>query len=219
MVPQAYGHFARGTGSLLATVPDPAAVDNRWQLVQGSGSLELRGYTPPAARHINSEGDSRLGTGSAGQPHASQPCFGAAAAVATGAGVDAAAAAAAGGVAGASADAGVGADYAEDTDSTDWEPSRLNGVDPSCLRSALGAAGGASCSGEVLQGSDELVAAWRQLGLRYFTVGEIAQLHSFPASFSLPPGVGSRQGYQLLGNSLSVAVVADLLGYLLMSLT
>ena len=164
---QAYGHFARGTGSLLATVPDPSAVDGRWQLVQGSGSLELRGYTPPGARGSSSGNDKdSSGTGPA---------------VVQLSGADGVAAAAAA----AAATEGVGGSGA--------------GGPPS------GAGGG---------GSDELVAAWRQLKLRYFSVGEIAALHSFPPSFSLPPGFGSRQGYQLLGNSLSVAVVADLLAYL-----
>ena len=55
----------------------------------------------------------------------------------------------------------------------------------------------------------------RQLRLRYFTPREVANLHSFPSSFSFPPHVTSRQQYALLGNSLSVAVVADLLTYLL----
>lgn len=53
------------------------------------------------------------------------------------------------------------------------------------------------------------------LQLRYFTPREIANLHSFPASFSFPMHVTRRQQYALLGNSLSAAVVADLLTYLL----
>ncbi|CAK9275848.1 unnamed protein product [Sphagnum jensenii] len=52
------------------------------------------------------------------------------------------------------------------------------------------------------------------LGLRYFTPQEIANLHSFPAEFSFPHYVSLRQRYALLGNSLSVAVVAALLRYL-----
>ncbi|CAM6033086.1 unnamed protein product [Sphagnum compactum] len=52
------------------------------------------------------------------------------------------------------------------------------------------------------------------LGLRYFTPREIANLHSFPAEFSFPHYVSLRQRYALLGNSLSVAVVAALLRYL-----
>jgi tRNA (cytosine38-C5)-methyltransferase len=50
--------------------------------------------------------------------------------------------------------------------------------------------------------------------LRYFTPREVANLHSFPPSFAFPSHVTLRQRYALLGNSLSVAVVADLLRYL-----
>eukprot|EP00873_Tetraselmis_striata_P012473 jgi/Tetstr1/432737/TSEL_022103.t1 len=58
-------------------------------------------------------------------------------------------------------------------------------------------------------------ASLKELGLRYFTPREVANLHSFPPSFAFPPGITLRQRYALLGNSLSVAVVADLLTYLL----
>ncbi|CAA6672688.1 unnamed protein product [Spirodela intermedia] len=53
------------------------------------------------------------------------------------------------------------------------------------------------------------------LGLRYFTPREVANLHSFPEDFDFPPHISLRQRYALLGNSLSVAVVAPLLRYLL----
>lgn len=53
------------------------------------------------------------------------------------------------------------------------------------------------------------------LQLRYFTPREVANLHSFPDSFSFPTHVTKRQQYALLGNSLSVEVVADLLTYML----
>ncbi len=55
----------------------------------------------------------------------------------------------------------------------------------------------------------------QQLHLRYFTPREVANWHSFPSNFSFPPHVTIKQQYALLGNSLSVAVVADLLTYLL----
>lgn len=58
---------------------------------------------------------------------------------------------------------------------------------------------------------------WHAMGLRYFTPREIANLHSFPASFSFPAHITLRQRYALLGNSLSALVVADLLRYLLHS--
>jgi len=52
------------------------------------------------------------------------------------------------------------------------------------------------------------------LVLRYFTPREVANLHSFPSDFDFPPDVTKKQRYALLGNSLSVAVVTDLLSYL-----
>ena len=69
----------------------------------------------------------------------------------------------------------------------------------------------------LLQGMAEVEAAeWlRTLGLRYFTPGEVARLHSFPASFSFPGSTTRRQQYALLGNSLSVRVVSTLLRHLL----
>ncbi|XP_051119554.1 tRNA (cytosine(38)-C(5))-methyltransferase 2 isoform X4 [Andrographis paniculata] len=53
-----------------------------------------------------------------------------------------------------------------------------------------------------------------ELQLRYFTPREVANLHSFPGKFQFPEHVSLRQRYALLGNSLSVGVVAPLFGYL-----
>ncbi|URE27712.1 C-5 cytosine-specific DNA methylase [Musa troglodytarum] len=53
-----------------------------------------------------------------------------------------------------------------------------------------------------------------ELGLRFFTPREVANLHSFPAEFHFPSHTSLRQRYALLGNSMSVAVVAPLLQYL-----
>lgn len=64
------------------------------------------------------------------------------------------------------------------------------------------------------QASKDKVSLLQELDLRYFTPHEIANLHSFPEDFSFPSHVSSRQRYALLGNSLSVAVVAPLLKYL-----
>ncbi|WVY94300.1 hypothetical protein V8G54_033388 [Vigna mungo] len=50
--------------------------------------------------------------------------------------------------------------------------------------------------------------------LRYFTPREVANLHSFPEEFEFPEHVSLKQRYALLGNSLSIAVVAPLLKYL-----
>lgn len=51
--------------------------------------------------------------------------------------------------------------------------------------------------------------------LRYLTPLEVARLHGFPASFTFPEHVTRLQRYALLGNSLSVDVVAHLLEHLL----
>ncbi|KAG7610378.1 C-5 cytosine methyltransferase [Arabidopsis suecica] len=50
--------------------------------------------------------------------------------------------------------------------------------------------------------------------LRYFTPREVANFHSFPEDFEFPKHISLRQRYAMLGNSLSVAVVAPLLRYL-----
>ncbi|KAG8487307.1 hypothetical protein CXB51_020904 [Gossypium anomalum] len=50
--------------------------------------------------------------------------------------------------------------------------------------------------------------------LRYFTPREVANLHSFPKDFQFPKHITLRQCYAMLGNSLSVAVVAPLLQYM-----
>jgi tRNA (cytosine38-C5)-methyltransferase len=54
-----------------------------------------------------------------------------------------------------------------------------------------------------------------QLKLRFFTPREVASLHGFPPEFSFPSDLTTRQMYQLLGNSLNVLVVAELIKYLL----
>ncbi|KAJ2752872.1 hypothetical protein GGI19_003526 [Coemansia pectinata] len=53
-----------------------------------------------------------------------------------------------------------------------------------------------------------------QENTRYFTPREVANLMGFPAEFSFPATTSTRQGYRLLGNSLSVSVVAMLMDYL-----
>ncbi|KAK4730203.1 hypothetical protein R3W88_023191 [Solanum pinnatisectum] len=54
----------------------------------------------------------------------------------------------------------------------------------------------------------------QDLSLRYFTPREVANLHSFPEDFAFPQHISLRQRYAMLGNSLSVGVVAPLLQYL-----
>ncbi|KAJ1945244.1 hypothetical protein FBU59_002369 [Linderina macrospora] len=50
---------------------------------------------------------------------------------------------------------------------------------------------------------------------RYFTAREIANLMGFPQEFTFPESSTIKQRYRLLGNSLSVSVVAVLMDYLL----
>ncbi|KAK8918979.1 hypothetical protein KSP39_PZI021822 [Platanthera zijinensis] len=63
-------------------------------------------------------------------------------------------------------------------------------------------------------GKSNEICFMKDLGLRYFTPGEVASFHSFPSDFSFPEHITIRQRYALLGNSLSIAVVAPLLEYL-----
>ncbi|KAM9331660.1 tRNA (cytosine(38)-C(5))-methyltransferase [Pholidichthys leucotaenia] len=50
-----------------------------------------------------------------------------------------------------------------------------------------------------------------ELKLRYFSPREVANLMGFPQNFSFPEQIPTLQKYRLLGNSLSVVVVAKLL--------
>ncbi|XP_022790094.1 tRNA (cytosine(38)-C(5))-methyltransferase-like [Stylophora pistillata] len=52
------------------------------------------------------------------------------------------------------------------------------------------------------------------LKLRYFTPREVANLHCFPHDFCLPSSLSVKQQYRLLGNSLNVLVVSELLNCL-----
>jgi tRNA (cytosine38-C5)-methyltransferase len=65
---------------------------------------------------------------------------------------------------------------------------------------------GLGCSHE----EDEDEDVW----LRYFSPREIANLHGLDERFALPEALTRRQLYRVLGNSVSVDVVAELLGHL-----
>eukprot|EP01018_Ginkgo_biloba_P022279 Gb_23570 [translate_table: standard] len=67
---------------------------------------------------------------------------------------------------------------------------------------------------DLRQGSKLKLSLLQELDLRYFTPREVANLHSFPEEFSFPNHINLRQRYALLGNSLSIAVVAPLFKYL-----
>ena len=55
------------------------------------------------------------------------------------------------------------------------------------------------------------VLALETLGLRYFSPMEIAKLHGFPDSFEFPPSITLMQQWKCLGNSMNIAVVAEIL--------
>jgi len=62
---------------------------------------------------------------------------------------------------------------------------------------------------------DKCLEVLRPLKPRFFAPREVANLHGFPAEFAFPKEVSRKKQYELLGNSLSVQVVAELLRYLL----
>ncbi|KAF9114498.1 tRNA (cytosine-5-)-methyltransferase [Mortierella sp. AM989] len=66
------------------------------------------------------------------------------------------------------------------------------------------------------------LALLRTLGLRYFTENEVARLMGFPimeGKFSFPTTTSLKQRYRVLGNSINVEVVSQLIRYLLTSPT
>ena len=50
--------------------------------------------------------------------------------------------------------------------------------------------------------------------MRYFSPREMLSLHGFPRNFAFPPDLGDRACWRLIGNSLNVVVVAELLHFL-----
>lgn len=62
-----------------------------------------------------------------------------------------------------------------------------------------------------ISGSDEHLHLARQLKLRFFTPREVSRLMSFPENFTFPEIMTNRQKYMLLGNSINVKVVAELI--------
>ncbi|CAH1377230.1 unnamed protein product [Tenebrio molitor] len=63
----------------------------------------------------------------------------------------------------------------------------------------------------VEKGSDEYLKLVVQLKLRFFTPREVCRLMCFPETFSFPPGMENRKKYMLLGNSVNVKVVSELI--------
>lgn len=55
------------------------------------------------------------------------------------------------------------------------------------------------------------IALKKALKLRFFTSSEVSRLMSFPTNFSFPDTVNEKQRYKLLGNSINVKVVSELI--------
>lgn len=77
-------------------------------------------------------------------------------------------------------------------------------------------------TGSVLQTADPSVKgvpndpqSLKELKLRYFAPKEIARIHGFPEDIFEGTTVTAKQAYALLGNSLNVTLVAEILAYLL----
>ncbi|KAL5288319.1 TRDMT1 family protein [Megaselia abdita] len=58
--------------------------------------------------------------------------------------------------------------------------------------------------------SDEYTNLLKSLSLRYFTPREVANLMCFPGDFTFPASVTNKQKYRVLGNSINVLVVGEL---------
>ena len=58
---------------------------------------------------------------------------------------------------------------------------------------------------------EKRLSVLHSLKLRYFTPREVARLMSFPETFSFPKHTTNRQKYRLLGNSINVSVVGELI--------
>lgn len=62
---------------------------------------------------------------------------------------------------------------------------------------------------------EEYLLLARKLRLRFFTPTEVSRLMNFPKSFTFPENVTNKQKYMLLGNSINVKVVAELIKLLI----
>ncbi|KAM3966234.1 tRNA (cytosine(38)-C(5))-methyltransferase [Aphomia sociella] len=60
-------------------------------------------------------------------------------------------------------------------------------------------------------GSDEFIEPLMELKLRFFTPKEVLSLMSFPEEFDFPKDTSLKQSYRLLGNSVNVKVISELL--------
>ncbi|XP_037294783.1 tRNA (cytosine(38)-C(5))-methyltransferase isoform X2 [Manduca sexta] len=60
-------------------------------------------------------------------------------------------------------------------------------------------------------GSEEFVNALKELKIRFFTPREVLKLMSFPKTYTFPEKISRKQCYRLLGNSVNVKVISELL--------
>ena len=60
-------------------------------------------------------------------------------------------------------------------------------------------------------------ASLMPLELRFFTPREVANIMCFPSEFKFPPDLTDKQLYRLLGNSVNVLVISNLLQHLLLN--
>lgn len=59
--------------------------------------------------------------------------------------------------------------------------------------------------------TDEFVEKIKQLKLRFFTPNEVLSLMMFPKNYKFPQNITTKQCYRLLGNSVNVKVITELL--------
>jgi tRNA (cytosine38-C5)-methyltransferase len=60
-------------------------------------------------------------------------------------------------------------------------------------------------------GSEEFVETLKTLRLRFFTPKEILLLMCFPINYHFPDAITTKQCYRLLGNSVNVRVISEIL--------
>ncbi|CAH4032954.1 unnamed protein product [Pieris brassicae] len=65
-------------------------------------------------------------------------------------------------------------------------------------------------------GSDEYIEKLKELNLRYFTPKEVLAIMMFPKEYIIPDVTTMKQSYRLIGNSVNVKVITELLKVLFM---
>lgn len=59
--------------------------------------------------------------------------------------------------------------------------------------------------------ADERLAILKSIKLRYFSPTEVARLMCFPDNFTIPESITRQQSYRMLGNSINVEIVGNLI--------